>query len=336
MSAPRKLRAGHAQRGLGFVLMASAILSALPVNAAEPEPHKNPPPAGSVTAVRLLTVPQYTEGVVFDRDGIGYISHGKTIGRFTLDGKHEIWAETGAPNGHKILADGSHLVCDTLRRAVLRLSKDGNILGAAASEFEGKPLLGPNDLTIDFAHGGFYFTDPEGSDATHRIGAVYYVDAFDGTGHLQRVDDGMAYPNGIVLTPDGKHLYVDESLTNQVHIYDVLGPGKLSKRRVFADLPKMDKSKGQIGDLPDGMCLDAWGNLYVAHFGMGQVEALNPEGKLIASYTVGNLTTSNVAFGGPGMEQLFVTGGLGEIGKSEGAVFRLDLGVKGQRLLPKE
>jgi gluconolactonase len=292
-------------------------------------------PAAEVKAVRLITVPEYTEGVVFDRDGNGYISHGKTIGRFTLDGKHEIWTETGEPNGHKILADGTHLVCDLAHRAVLRLSKEGKVLGSAVSGFEGKRLLGPNDLTIDFANGGFYFTDPEGSDATHLIGAVYYVGATDGTGHVHRVDYGLAYPNGIVLSPDDKRLFVDESVTNQVHLYDVLAPGKVGKRRVFADLPKADKAKGQIGNLPDGMCLDAAGNLYVAHFGMGRVEALNPEGKLIASYPVGNLTTSNVAFGGPEMDQLFVTGGLGEMGKSPGAVMRLDLGIKGQPLLPK-
>ena len=291
------------------------------------------PPATPIKTVRFLTFPDFTEGVVFDREGNGYISHGKTVGRFTLDGKHEIWAETGGPNGHKILPDGTHLLCDVVHRAVLHLSRDGKILGNAAGEFEGKPLLGPNDLSLDLANGGFYFTDPEGSDATHLIGAVYYVASTDGKGKLTRVDYGMAYPNGIVLSPDGKRLFVDESLTNQVHIYNVLGPGKVANRRVFADLPRADKAKEQIANLPDGMCLDVAGNLYVAHFGMGRVEVLDPNGKLIASYEVGTLSTSNVAFGGPNMDQLFVTGALGQIRKSEGALFRLDLGVKGQALL---
>jgi gluconolactonase len=60
---------------------------------------------------------------------------------------------------------------------------------------------------------------------------------------------------------------------------------------------------------------------------------LSPEGKLLARYPGGNLTTSNVAFGGPQMTQLFVTGGLGpEAGG--GGLFRLDLGVKGLVVLP--
>jgi gluconolactonase len=81
------------------------------------------------------------------------------------------------------------------------------------------------------------------------------------------------------------------------------------------------------------MCLDAQGNLYVAHYGMRQVQVLSPEGKLIARYAGGNLTTSNVAFGGPKHDQLFITGGL-DIEKGEGGLFRLDLGVKGMKILP--
>jgi gluconolactonase len=313
------------------VLLAAVVVLPLLACAVD-KPADSPAPA----PVKLFTVPEYTEGVVFDRDGVGYISSRKVVYRFTLDGKREVWAETGAANGHKILPDGTHLLCDGSHRAVLRLSKDGKLLDPPAAKlFEGKPFEGPNDLTLDLANGGFYFTDPENSNLEHLIGVVYYCDAFDGTGKITRVDTGMAYPNGIVLAPDGKRLYVDESLTNRVHVYDVLAPGKVGPRRIFADLPKLDPKKDQILNLPDGMCLDAAGNLYVAHFGMRNVHVLDPSGKLIKTLESGNLTTSNVAFGGPNYDQLFVTGALGAMNKSEGAVFRIDLGVKGLRLLPK-
>lgn len=284
--------------------------------------------------VKLVTVPEFCEGVVFDRDGNGYTSHGKFVTRFTLDGNQEIWAETGGANGHKILADGTHLLCDRSHRAVLRLDADGKILGPAAKEFDGKPLRGPNDLSLDVKNGGFYFTDPEHSDLTNRIGGVYYCDKADGTGTVRLVDKGLAYPNGVVLTSDGKRLFVAETLTNQVHVYDVVAPGKVGSRKRFADLPKMDKAQGHIDGLPDGMCLDAEGNLYVAHFGMGRVEVLDKNGKWLRAIPSGNITSSNVAFGGPNHDQLFVTGGLGPIGKAEGAVFRVDLGVKGLKVLP--
>ena len=313
---------------------AAGLLAAAVASRGAAGPDRAAIPA-DVKPVRLLTLPAYTEGVVFDRDGNGYCSHDKTVTRFTLDGKHETWAETGGPNGHKILADGTHLLCDRSRRAVLRLSPDGKLLDSpAAVAFNGKPLQGPNDLTLDAHHGGFYFTDPEHSSAAKPIGAVYYCDATDGTGKVHPVDKGMAYPNGVVLTPDGKRLYVGESQRNRVHVYDVTAPGKVGKRRVFAELPKADKAAGQVDNQPDGMCLDAAGNLYVAHFGMQRVQVLSPAGKLLASLPAGNLTTSNVAFGGPDADQLFVTGALPESEGSKGAVFRLDLGVKGLPVLP--
>ena len=282
--------------------------------------------------VRLFEVPEYTEGVVFDRDGNGYVSSGKVVYRFAPDGKPAVWAETGGPNGHKILADGTHLLCDRSHKAVLHLAADGKLLGKAAEAFDGKPLRAPNDLTVDAANGGFYFTDPNETDDNPGGGNLYYVDAA-AEGHPGRPGFGVPErPRALRQTASGCSSAT--SLTNSVHVYDVLGPGKLGPRRLFAELPKKDESKGQIENMPDGMCLDAAGNLYVAHFGMRRVHVLDRSGKLTASLESGNLTTSNVAFGGTRGDQLFVSGALGKLGGSEGAVFRLDLGVKGHPLLP--
>jgi gluconolactonase len=287
-----------------------------------------PDPANAKT-VMLFKVPNYCEGVVFDHAGNGYISWGKTITKFSIDGKHAPWAETGAPNGHKILADGTHLVCDASRHAVLKLSPEGKLLEPASKECDGQPLRGPNDLTLDTPNGGFYFSDPGESSLEKRIGTVHYVDQ---AGKTHLVDKGLAFPNGIVLTPDGKKLYLAESQTNQVHVYEVKGPGKLGERKLFANLPK-HPSGDHLRSQPDGMCLDAAGNLYVAHYGMKQVQVLDPSGKLIRQYNGGNETTSNVAFGGPNMTTLYITGGLGKEA-GEGGLFTLELGVKGLVILP--
>ena len=289
------------------------------------------PAADRVEAMHVLTVPHYSEGVVFDHEGRGYLSEAKRIVRFSLAGQQEVWAETGAPNGHKILADGTHLVCDASHHAVLRLSPDGKMLEPASRECGGEPLRGPNDLTLDTPHGGFYFTDPGGSNKDHPIGTVHYVDA---AGQTHLVDQGLAFPNGIVLTPDGKLLYVAESQQNRILVYDVVSPGQVGPRQVFANLPAKNEAAGQIDNQPDGMCLDKAGNLYVAHYGMQQVQVLDPNGKLIRRYPGGNLTTSNVAFGGPQMDQLFVTGAMGSEQGGQGGLFRLDLGVPGLVILP--
>ena len=293
------------------------------------------PDAAKITPVKVLEVPHYCEGVVFDHAGNGYVSEGDRIVQFSLDGKSSTWAVTGAPNGHKVLADGTHLVCDASRHAVLHLTGDGKLLEPASKECNGRPLRGPNDLSLDTAAGGFYFTDPGGpggSDEKNPIGTVHYVDQ---AGKTQLVDKGLAFPNGIVLVPGGNLLYVGESKHNRVLVYDVVAPGKVANRRVLVDLPAKDAAAGQIDDQPDGMCLDAAGNLYVAHYGMQQVQVVSPDGKIVARYPGGNVTTSNVAFGGPRMDQLFVSGGLGaEAGG--GGLFRLDLGVKGLVILPEK
>ena len=301
-----------------FILLVAGLLVA------------DPPGEDKVKAVKLFEVPNYTEGIVFDHAGNGYISHDKVITKFTPDLKTSIWAETGAPNGHKVLADGTHLVCDGSQHAVLHLSADGKVIGKASKECNGKELRAPNDLTLD-SEGGFWFTDPGGSDDKKLIGTVHYVDA-KGKTHL--VLEGLAFPNGIVLTPDGKTIYLAESKKNRILAYPVIAPGKLGEMKVFCDLP--EKKGEQIDNQPDGMCLDADGNLYVAHYGMKQVQVLDKTGKVIRRYPGGNLTTSNVGFAGPNMSHLYVTGALGNE-QSRGALFRLELpGVRGLKILPEK
>jgi gluconolactonase len=289
------------------------------------------PPDDKVKIVKLFEVPNYCEGIVFDHDGYGYISHGQVITKFTPEGKHSTWVQMRSPNGHKVLADGTHLVCDAGFSAVLRLDKEGKLIGQASSMCDGQPLRGPNDLTLDQQNGGFYFTDPGGSDDKKLIGTIHYVDK-NGRTHL--VEKGLAFPNGIVLTPDGKKLLVAESKKNRVLVYDVESPGKVGPLKVFADLP--EKQGEQIDNQPDGMCLDSEGNLYVAHYGMRQVQVLSPEGKLLRRYPGGNLTTSNVGFSGEKMNVLYITGGLGKE-SGGGGLFRIELeGVTGLTILPKK
>lgn len=288
--------------------------------------------AQNIAPVQVVQVPGYTEGVVFDRDGHAYISlpyHGAI---YRVTGKTAtVWAKAGAPNGHKILPDGTHLVCDGAEHAVLHLDRDGKVLGKASAESGGRPLRRPNDLTLD-SNGGFYFTDPGGSGAANPIGTVHYVDRAGRTG---LVAEGLAFPNGIVLRPDGRTLLVAESQRNRILSYTVLSPGKVDKMTVFATLP--EKTADQTANEPDGICLDAEGNLYVAHYGMRQVQVLAPDGRLRDRYPGGNLTTSNVAFGGPRMDQLFITGALGDEKTTPGALFRLDLpGTRGLSTIPRQ
>jgi gluconolactonase len=308
------LRTHKSVTAVFVVLVASPLLAA------------DLPPDDAVKAVEVLRTNDYTEGVVVDHDGNLYISHGKIVTKVTPEGKGTKWAEAGSPNGHKILADGTHLICDADRRAVLHLDADGKELTPAATESDGTPLRAPNDLTLDLASGGVYFTDPAASDEKNSDGTIHFIDS---AGKTHTIGEGFAFPNGIVLRPGGKELLVGESKRNRILAFPILAPGKLGKPNVLVNLPK--KGAEQIDNQPDGIALDAEGNLYVAHYGMRQVQVINSEGEIIRRYPGGNLTTSNVAFAGPNMDQLYVTGG------EPGGLRRLDLdGVRGLTILPKK
>jgi gluconolactonase len=281
------------------------------------------PHARHATPIEVLRLPSYTEGVVFDLEGTGYVSetNGRFVTRFTPDGKSAAWAEVDKPNGHKVLPDGTCLLW--VPGAVWHLDRNGEVLSKASAECDDKPLRKPNDLTIDL-EGGFYFTDPEGS-MRQPTGTICYVDA---TGKTHPAAGGLMFPNGIVLRPDGRKLLVAESAQNRILVFAVSSPGKLGPPRVFANLPA--KGEGQINNQPDGMCLDVEGNLYVADYGMGQVQVLDPTGRFVRTYQSGILRTSNVAFSGPAMEDLYITGGVDANPRSQGVIFRFHLpGVRG-------
>ena len=276
------------------------------------------PPAYLITPMKVLQAERYTEGVVFDREGNLYFSQTKagTITVLAADGSRRIWSQVRGANGHKIMPDGTHLVA--AQNSIVQLDAKGKLLKVVVKEFNGKPLQSPNDLSLDL-QGGFYFTDAGDSNLKNPNGTVYHVDS---SGKISQVVTGLAYANGIVLTPDRQRLFVAESNKNRILVYDVRSQGVVGPQKVFALLPV--KQGEQIDNKPDGMCLDTRGNLYVAHYGMRQVEVIDSSGQLIRQYPSGNLTSSNCAFGGSDLNHLFVTGGI-ETEDGQGGIFRLDL-----------
>ncbi len=244
-----------------------------------------PAAAQNATTVELARLPSFTEGVVVDDAGNIYVSEpfGRNISRITTDGEVSVWASTPAPNGHKILADGTHLICDGGDDAILRLTRDGKRLEPAATACDGRPLENPNDLTLD-SMGGFYFTD-SGADLVCYVGPG---------GRSRIVTDTAPVANGIALSADGRRLFVSLFQLNQIVEFAVVEPGVVGERRVFAE-------RGS-----DGMALDAEGNLYVT--GVDGVAVLDGAGKLVKQYSVQMGFASNVAFAGPELSQLLITG----------------------------
>lgn len=279
--------------------------------------------------VLVAEVGQFTEGVVIDLDGNLYVSHEDQISKVTPDGQVSAWGSTPSPNGHKILADGTHVVCDR-EGAVYLLDSDGTVIRTIA-----EIPTAANDVTLDTANGGMYFSSPYGSQEAPEIGKIYHVDA---DGDVTIAATGLHYPNGIALRPDGQSLILGESFTNRILEFPVTAPGELGEPREFAVMPgaaDFDPAHHLAGPLPDGMAFDTAGNLYVANYGFGVVRVFDTAGTLIRSIPTGATFTSNVAFAGDEMNVIYTVGSTGPTQLSTGVLMRMELPrVTGVTILP--
>ena len=168
---------------------------------------------------------------------------------------------SGAPNGAKIGPDGSLIVADRTA-GIQRVDLTSGERSSLYPSYGVAQFRGLNDLS--FAEdGGMYFTEPYGSDSINKVGRVYYVGPEEGA-QPELFYDSMAYPNGIAVSADGQRVYVSEFAENRV----ISLPSKTTQNPfdtpfVFA------RMEGGIG--PDGLTVDADGNLYVAHFSAGEI-----------------------------------------------------------------
>lgn len=279
-----------------------------------------------ITAVKVADLPAYSEGVVIDRAETIFLSirNPHVVLRFAAGGNPMPWFHLHVPNGHKILPDGTHWIAGD--GTLVHVAADGVVLDSITADGVGDPLRRPNDLALD-GDGGFYFSDPGPKlNQDTRDGRVFYMDRRQ---RVHQVADNLCYPNGLVVRHDGRLLYLSDSCDNRVYSFSIAAPGRLGSGRVFATLPDSGKC-----DL-DGMTLDAAGRLFVAHNGCGRIEVLDSEGRLLRRYAAGNRLASNVAFGGPGLGHLYITGSPGEK-SGPGALYRLNLGIRGRssRALP--
>jgi gluconolactonase len=215
-------------------------------------------------------------------------------------------------------------VADEGRRAVVRVTPDGDISDFITS-FQGGPLNGANDLSFD-PDGNLFFTDPWGSNPDNLIGRVFGYDWARRELHL--IDEGMAFPNGIVIRD--RRLYAAETYANTVWVYDVTGPGTAGGKALFCRMPDVPDSpvmwQGKPISGPDGMAFDRDGNLYVAHVGSGLVYVYDPAGSEIEAIPTGARKPTNVCFGGPNHDQLYVTV------DDPGTLVRYAMDVQGDRL----
>ncbi|CAL1517241.1 SMP-30/gluconolactonase/LRE family protein [Chitinophaga sp. MM2321] len=255
---------------------------------------------------KIADFPFYTEGPAIDSQGNIYCTTltGGSILKVDRAQRITHWASSDCPNGQIILPNDEHLICDIGQAAIRRFDAEGQFIRNDIEKFcDDIPIHTPNDLVVD-ASGNIYFTD-----SIREEGKICFV-GIDGTQRI--LASGLDYPNGLVVSPDQQWLYIAESYKNRIIRIDLKQPGvAMSDIKVFAALPVHPAGKPE-NNLPDGLTLDAGGNLWVAHYGMQAVHQLSPDGQLLLSINTAIPLTSNLVF--VDEYTLIVTGGHGEPG----------------------
>jgi gluconolactonase len=197
-------------------------------------------------------------------------------------------------NGLAFGSDGNLYVCEYGKGKILRISTNRKI-EVYADGYNGKKFNRPNDLTFDI-NGNLFFTDPKSYNKNILDGRIFFVNAK--TKKVILVEDSLAFPNGINISPVDHKLYICESVFNRIVRFDISKNNRLSNKEVFATIPGGD---------PDGIEFDVEGNLYVAHFGGKAVYIFSPEGNLIQKIETPGSKPTNLEFGDADYKTLYLT-----------------------------
>ncbi|PSJ38997.1 SMP-30/gluconolactonase/LRE family protein [Allosphingosinicella deserti] len=277
--------------GLPAAIAAAALLSGAPASGGETRAFVAHDHVGDNVFTKGI------EGPAVGPDGNLYVvNFGKegTIGRVRAQrdgsGRAALFATLPAGsigNGIRFLADGRMLVADYKGHRLLSVSPKG-VIGAYADL---PTAHQPNDLAVA-PDGLVYASDP---DWAHDSGRVWMIGK---NGKASILEEGMGTTNGIEVSPDGRRLYVGESVQRRIWVYDRQADGTLSGKRLFASFADHGL---------DGMRCDAAGNLYVTRHGGGKVAVFAPDGTLRREIPLKGKLPSNIAFGGRDGRTAFVT-----------------------------
>ena len=256
----------------------------------------------------------FLEGPVFDEQGnlfVTDIPFGRVF-RIDPQGRWDLVAQwDGEPNGMKFLNAGQLLVTD-YKNGLMRLNIQTGQVKAFLERRNSESFKGVNDLVLD-ARGNVYFTDQGQTGMHDPSGRVYRLSP---DGKLDLLLNNVPSPNGIVLSPDERFLFVAATRGNSVWRMPLLSDGSVSKVGQFFT------SYGPSG--PDGLAMDESGRLLVANPGLAYVWVLShwAEPEEILTGPKGESLT-NMAFGGKDRKTLYCTD------SSNGNILMADMSVAG-------
>ncbi len=191
-------------------------------------------------------------------------------------------------NGIRFDLEGNMFIADYVNHNVYKVEKNSNtpIIWAHNPD-----MNQPNDLAISDT-GIIYLSDPNWELSTGNIWMVNLQ------GEISLLEKNMGTTNGIEVSPDGKTLYVNESVQRKIWQYSILEDGTVTNKKIF-------KTFEDFG--LDGMRCDHKGNLYIARYDKGTIAIISPDGQLINEITLTGKKPSNITFGGENGKTCFVT-----------------------------
>ncbi|MBI4851523.1 MAG: SMP-30/gluconolactonase/LRE family protein [Acidobacteria bacterium] len=277
-----------------FLLLFSFILAFIIVTDSQAQI----PGIGPVEPVRRVSTGfAFTEGPASDIKGNIYFTDVSRNRIHKLDLQDQLSTfldDSQGCNGLIFDADEKLIACQGNPGRIIRIDINSKTIQPIIEQFQGKRFDRPNDLVID-RQGGVYFSDPvfSGQMVQDKMG-VYYVSS---SGQVNRIIDNLSRPNGVILSPDEKTLYVLSGASN-VMAYPVNSPGQIGQGRVLVQL--QSSSNG------DGMTVDSQGNLYLTRPGINAIEVVTPEGRSLGLIQFPE-APSNCTFGGADFKTLYVT-----------------------------